>query len=168
MAAGSTGSVTSETNRARLLERFELWWGLASPALGGDDERRKHAAWTAWQVAHLKDTPAGASEGRTPQNYGELLPEHIFEWFEHLNLHLTEHDERHAGLALRAAWPQVRDYFLRRLQAQSATAPVGEAVEHIRNLIAFLELDEMDVGTEEWVSLARAREFVAAVDSRRP
>ena len=30
------------------------------------------------------------------------------EWLDHMDLHLTEHDERHAGLALRAAWPHVR------------------------------------------------------------
>ena len=35
------------------------------------------------------------------------LPEEIQEWCWHMDLHLTEHDERHAGLALRAAWPHV-------------------------------------------------------------
>lgn len=37
-------------------------------------------------------------------------PESVREWIWHLDLHLTEHDERHAGLALRAAWPSVREW----------------------------------------------------------
>ena len=40
----------------------------------------------------------------------QKLPPEIQEWVWHLDLHLTEHDERHAGLALRAAWPHVRPY----------------------------------------------------------
>jgi hypothetical protein len=40
------------------------------------------------------------------------VPEEIQEWIWHLDLHLTEHDDRHARMALRAAWPKVRDYFL--------------------------------------------------------
>jgi hypothetical protein len=35
------------------------------------------------------------------------LPEEIQEWCWHMDTHLTEHDLRHAGLALRAAWPHV-------------------------------------------------------------
>ena len=40
------------------------------------------------------------------------IPEEVQEWIWHMDLHLTEHDDRHAGLALRAAWPSVRLYFL--------------------------------------------------------
>ena len=42
----------------------------------------------------------------------EKLPDEIQEWIWHMDLHVTEHDERHAGLALRAAWPHVRKYML--------------------------------------------------------
>ena len=43
----------------------------------------------------------------------ERLPDEIREWVLHLDLHMTEHDDRHARMALCAAWPKVRDYFLR-------------------------------------------------------
>lgn len=52
-------------------------------------------------------------------------PEDVTEWMEHMTLHVTEHDLRHAGLALRAAWPTVRGYIdaLRsRLVAERARA----------------------------------------------
>lgn len=39
-------------------------------------------------------------------------PKQVLEWIWHMDLHLTEHDERHAGLALRAAWPHVRKYLV--------------------------------------------------------
>lgn len=39
-----------------------------------------------------------------------MAPEDVQEWLWHLDLHLTEHDEPHAGRALRAAWPHVRTY----------------------------------------------------------
>ena len=42
-----------------------------------------------------------------PKTESELL------WMEHLELHLTEHDLRHAGLALRAAYPTVLKYIAR-------------------------------------------------------
>lgn len=40
-------------------------------------------------------------------------PKDVLEWIWHMDLHLTEHDERHAGLALRAAWPHVRAYLVK-------------------------------------------------------
>jgi hypothetical protein len=43
------------------------------------------------------------------------IPDEVQEWIWHMDLHLTEHDLQHAGKALRAAWPQVRAYFMRRL-----------------------------------------------------
>ena len=43
-----------------------------------------------------------------PSTEGVTAPEELQEWIGHMDLHLTEHDERHAGLALRAAWPHVR------------------------------------------------------------
>lgn len=43
---------------------------------------------------------------------GEGVPEDVHEWILHLDLHLTEHDERHAGLALRSAWPHVKAYLM--------------------------------------------------------
>jgi hypothetical protein len=55
-----------------------------------------------------------AIKAAQPQNVA--IPDEILEWIGHMNFHLTEHDERHAGLALRAAWPQVRDYFMGSLQ----------------------------------------------------
>lgn len=51
-----------------------------------------------------------------PEPKNEAIPDEILEWISHMNYHLTEHDERHAGLALRAAWPAVRDYFMGPLQ----------------------------------------------------
>lgn len=39
-----------------------------------------------------------------------MAPEDMQEWLWHMDLHLTEHDEPHAGRALRAAWPHVRAY----------------------------------------------------------
>lgn len=44
---------------------------------------------------------------------GDAIPQEIQEWLWHMDTHLTEHDVRHAGLALRAAWPAVRDHFAR-------------------------------------------------------
>ena len=56
----------------------------------------------------------------------EHLPDEIVEWILHLDLHLTEHDDHHARLALRAAWPTVRDYFLSKSAAPAQTkAPEG-------------------------------------------
>jgi hypothetical protein len=47
----------------------------------------------------------------TPERDGcPERPEDVREWMWHMDLHLTEHDERHAGLALRAAWPRVREW----------------------------------------------------------
>lgn len=55
------------------------------------------------------------------------ISQDIQEWLWHLDLHLTEHDERHAGLALRAAWPHVRDYLASirgtLIQLQNRAAP---------------------------------------------
>lgn len=42
---------------------------------------------------------------------GYAIPQDVQEWIWHMDTHLTEHDVRHAGLALRAAWPAVRDFF---------------------------------------------------------
>ena len=36
--------------------------------------------------------------------------ERVLLWMEHLDIHLTEHDLRHAGLALRTAWPIAKEY----------------------------------------------------------
>ncbi len=35
------------------------------------------------------------------------LPQDIQEWCWHLDLHLTEHDDRHRAMALKAAWPHI-------------------------------------------------------------
>lgn len=47
-----------------------------------------------------------------------VYPDDIGEWIAHLDLHVTEHDERHAGLALRAAWPAVKRWFEQELAQQ--------------------------------------------------
>lgn len=79
-------------------------------------------------------------------------PNDLQEWIWHMDLHLTEHDERHAGLALRAAWPAVRAYLCsvenerntwRELakkaeSAPSASAPskkIAEALEYAADMI---------------------------------
>jgi hypothetical protein len=54
------------------------------------------------------------------------MPIEIQEWCWHMDLHLTEHDERHAGLALRAAWPHVSKW----LRENVGPAPIaGKAFE---------------------------------------
>lgn len=50
---------------------------------------------------------ASASADRSLKAKLPSLPEEIQEWCWHMDTHLTEHDIRHAGLALRAAWPHV-------------------------------------------------------------
>ena len=70
--------------------------------------------------------------GNAPMN---AIPQNISEWISHLDLHLTEHDERHAGLALRAAWPSVKnwiarlrgDYVATRNRAEQAEAELKRA-----------------------------------------
>lgn len=39
----------------------------------------------------------------------EPEPEYT-EWMIHLDVHMTEHDLRHAGMALRSGWPPVKRY----------------------------------------------------------
>lgn len=63
----------------------------------------------------------------------DSIPQEVQEWIWHMDLHLTEHDDRHAGLALRAAWPTVRnwiaelkgDYISLRNQLKASPAPVA-------------------------------------------
>lgn len=50
---------------------------------------------------------ASLSADRSHNSKLPSLPEEIQEWCWHMDTHLTEHDIRHAGLALRAAWPHV-------------------------------------------------------------
>lgn len=50
---------------------------------------------------------ASRSAERSHNSKLPSLPEEIQEWCWHMDTHLTEHDIRHAGLALRAAWPHV-------------------------------------------------------------
>lgn len=57
---------------------------------------------------------------RDVQNKPDAIPDEISEWIYHLDMHLTEHDTHHAGLALRAAWPEVRDFFMSLLPNKQA------------------------------------------------
>ena len=63
----------------------------------------------------------------------EGLPDNIREWILHLDLHMTEHDDHHARLALLAAWPTVREYFLElRLAAISYVDAHSKSSRRIR------------------------------------
>ena len=65
-----------------------------------------------------------------PGTPSEDMPAEVFEWFQHLELHLTEHDEAHAGRALRSAWPAVRDYFLTCLGAAGKPKRRADGCRH--------------------------------------
>lgn len=56
--------------------------------------------------------------GLTGGDVPAAAPDEVREWMLHMDLHLTEHDERHAGMALRSAWPHVRAY-IAQLQLRS-------------------------------------------------
>lgn len=62
----------------------------------------KGSVGTLTGVAENRPHPASAAPPERPEG--------VAEWMAHMDLHLTEHDERHAGLALRSAWPHVRAY----------------------------------------------------------
>ncbi len=59
--------------------------------------------------------PARAREKEEEIPSSTTIPDEISEWIFHMDMHLTEHDTHHAGLALRAAWPTVRDFFQARI-----------------------------------------------------
>lgn len=90
---------------------------------------------------------------------GISIPGHIREWFYHLELHLTEHDLPHAGKALRAAWPPVRDFFMSMkgtlVQAlnkiESLERHCGELrANNFRSISgAELEIDRLKIALEE-------------------
>jgi hypothetical protein len=68
-------------------------------------------------------------------------PSDTLEWIWHLDLHLTEHDERHAGLALRAAWPHVRKYLVElsaRAGASSAAQITPQQILELRDAAVLL------------------------------
>jgi hypothetical protein len=58
---------------------------------------RAREAYDKWRESNASPTPSASAE-------------EVQEWISHMDLHLTEHDIHHAGLALRAAWPHVRAY----------------------------------------------------------
>lgn len=80
-------------------------------------------------------------------------PQEIMEWMWHMDLHLTEHDERHAGLALRAAWPPVKDW-IARLKGDYVSlrnrlnAKVPEVEEQVRMAIVSFRLGDREAPVE--------------------
>lgn len=62
---------------------------------------------------NLEELTAASAQSAVGNEPGNALPQDVQEWIWHMDLHLTEHDERHAGLALRAAWPPVKDWIAR-------------------------------------------------------
>lgn len=117
--------------RLDALERIAAAWDAVVAAL--------HKARPGW----LNEKGTGAqcavraierlSTAREPKD----APREVLEWIWHMDLHLTEHDERHAGIALRAAWPHVREYLVK----------LGEELGAERSLVARLE-DEIKYGPE--------------------
>ena len=75
-------------------------------------------------------TPSAVWDMTAPGTPSEDMPAEVFEWFQHLELHLTEHDEAHAGRALRSAWPAVRDYFLTCLGAAGKPKRRADGCRH--------------------------------------
>ncbi len=94
------------------------------------------------------DAPSPAATDPAPEarELSAEAPEEVREWAAHMDLHLTEHDLRHAGLALRAAWPTVRVY-LRSLQ--QALARAQEELASLKQSIADLSHPNMRMLIED-------------------
>lgn len=89
------------------------------------------------------------------------FPTDIQEWIWHLDLHLTEHDEQHAGRALRAAWPAVRDFFAGLRSSYIQWRHRAEAAEQRASaLISENQRLKLDVAREATL-LPEGRESVA-------
>lgn len=76
-----------------------------------------------------------------PSTIEPRAPKQVLEWIWHMDLHLTEHDERHAGLALRAAWPHVRKYLVEvsERMAYSAPSAMGTTATDQRDALRWLQ-----------------------------
>lgn len=59
----------------------------------------------------MSDQPTDKRRDTLGDAPGYAIPQDVQEWIWHMDTHLDEHDVRHAGLALRSAWPAVRDFF---------------------------------------------------------
>lgn len=88
--------------------------------------------------------------------FHECPPEDVREWMYHLEFHLTEHDLPHAGKALRAAYPTVRDWFTaqytsmkvwrgRARRAEEENTKLKKEVERLRATANAL-LHQIDIG----------------------
>ncbi len=127
-------------------ERFEAWAKSHCPSierwtLNSDhyNDNRTELAWDAWQAATtIQEAGSGEAVGSEP---GCAPPQEVMEWMWHMDLHLTEHDLQHAGKALRAAWPPVKDWIARlrgdyialrnKMGAQAGSGPVAEVIRMI-------------------------------------
>ena len=103
-------------------------YGCGKEAKGG----AKCMRWCGLNVCPIAApaTPSAVWDMTAPGTPSEDMPAEVFEWFQHLELHLTEHDEAHAGRALRSAWPAVRDYFLTCLGAAGKPKRRADGCRH--------------------------------------
>jgi hypothetical protein len=80
----------------------------------------------------MANEKARSDDKQEQQPFKAERPEEVREWCWHMDLHLTEHDDRHAAMALRAAWPAVSKW-LETVEGYwssvVAALPVGKAAK---------------------------------------
>lgn len=96
-------------------------------------EKFQNLVGVMWENIYSRCAGTTASATRRTNNQALEAPMPVLEWIWHMDLHLTEHDEPHAGRALRAAWPHVREYMVKlgeELGAKSVGVKAKEYAGH--------------------------------------
>lgn len=103
---------------------------------------------------------------RTPLPECGARSDEISEWIGHLDLHLTEHDDRHRAMALKAAWPHVRRYLYEVENERNTWRELAKNAESARSTSGQGWADKLLQACKDWQADVDAnRDGIDFVDS---